>query len=316
MQKRFFDAHCDTGSECFDRLAEIKENSLHLDLERMKRYDAYIQVFAAFVDQKNISVSPFKHCLSVLDFLKKQLEKNKDTISLIVSKNDLQRVAESGNLGAILAIEGGEALGGSLENLYYFYKMGVRLITLTWNYANEIADGVLEHKNGGLSKFGKIAVSVMEELGILIDVSHLSEQGFWDVVDNTKHPFVASHSNAKALCDHPRNLSDDQILCTAKRNGCIGINFYPFFLKQNGAASIYDIFRHIEHIVCIAGEDCIGFGSDFDGVSCLPDGIEGVESVGDILAVLKNTGYSDAFLEKLCFGNFYRIFYETIGRRK
>ncbi len=316
MLKRFFDAHCDTGSKCMENASEIKENSLHLDLDRMGRYDGYIQVFAAFVDQKNISCTPFEHCLSVLEYLRKQIMKNHNVISLITSKNDLHHVSKSGKLGGILSIEGGEALNGSLENLSLFYEMGVRLITLTWNYANEIADGVMECNGRGLTDFGKIAISAMEDMGIVIDVSHLSEQGFWDVVKHTKHPFVASHSNAKALCNHPRNLSDEQIRCIANRKGCIGINFYPLFLNQTGTAEISDILRHIEYVRGLASEDCIGLGSDFDGISSLPHGIIGVESMGDFLAILKNAGYSDTFLEKLCFGNFYRIFDETMGRRK
>lgn len=316
MLKRFFDAHCDTGSECKEKCAELKANSLHLDLERMERYDGYIQVFAAFVDQKNISCTPFEHCETILNHLRKQLEENKDIISIIASEYDLHEVAKSGKLGAILSIEGGEALNGMIENLFHFYNMGVRLITLTWNYANEIADGILESRHGGLTEFGRTAISVMEDLGIVVDVSHLSERGFWDVAEYTKYPFVASHSNAKKLCNHPRNLSDEQILCITKRRGCIGINFYPLFLNQSRNSDIMDILRHIEYIRGLSGEEFIGFGSDFDGVSCLPDGISGVESMADLLVILKKVGYSDDFIDKLCFGNFYRIFHKTMSRRK
>lgn len=315
MQSRFFDAHCDTGSECMEKRTELKSNSLHLDLDRMKRYDGYVQVFAAFVDQKNISCTPFEHCLSVLEFLRQEFKESQDKVSLITTEEHLNNVVKSGEIGAILSIEGGEALGGSLENLSLFYEMGVRLITLTWNHANEIADGVMAGSRG-LTEFGKIAVSAMEDMGIVIDVSHLSERGFWDVAEHTKYPFVASHSNAKKLCNHPRNLTNEQITCIAKRKGCIGINFYPMFLNENGRAGISDIMRHIEHIVSLGGEECIGFGSDFDGVSCLPDQITGVESMEKVSVILQKSGYSDLFLEKLCFGNFYRIFSETMGRRK
>ncbi len=316
MKQIFFDAHCDTGSQCLVKGVDIKRNSLHLDFDRMEMFDAYIQVFAAFVDKKQISCSPLEHCVSVLNYLRQHIDENKEFISMITTKEELSHVIESGKAGAILSIEGGEALCGSLENLYLYHEMGVRLITLTWNYANEIAEGVCEDHGGGLTEFGKKTVAAMEDLGIVIDVSHLSEKGFWDVVEYTRFPFVASHSNAKAICNHARNLTDKQIACMIKRRGCIGINFYPEFLSDTGLSKISDIMRHMEHILNLGGEDCLGLGSDFDGVSCLPEGVFGVESMRDIWLMLQERKISPSQMEKICFGNFYRIFMETMSRRK
>ncbi len=316
MQYRFFDGHCDTGYVCMESNVGLRKNSLHLDLERMDRYSGYIQVFAAFVDCKSIKTSPFAHVLAILKVLKDQLNQNKDIVSLITSRDELEEVTNLRKTGAILSIEGGEALVGSLDRLSLFYDMGVRLITLTWNYANEIAEGVCEDSGRGLTEFGRKAVAAMEDMGILIDVSHLSEKGFWDVVEHTKYPFVAFHSNAKSLCGHPRNLTDQQISTMIERNGCIGVNFYPLFLQDNGKAEQCHILSHVDHILELGGEDCIGFGSDFDGVSFLPDKISGTESMKNIAEALQKRGYSDFLVDKICFGNFYRVFCETMGRRK
>ncbi len=316
MKQKFFDAHCDTGSMILENGENIKQNSLHFDLKRLEEYCGYIQVFAAFVDKKKIRCTAFEHCVAILNYLHWQMDQNKEIISLITSQDELKKVAETGGIGAILSIEGGEALEGTLENLHLFYQLGVRLITLTWNYANEISEGVFENNGNGLTDFGKKAVKAMENMGIVIDVSHLSETGFWDVAEHTKYPFVASHSNAKTLCNHPRNLTDEQITCIIKRKGCIGINFFPDFLSDTGKATMADIIRHMEYILRLNGEDSLGLGSDFDGVSSLPKGIRGVESVNGIYEELKENHLLSKVAEKICFGNFYRIFMETMGRRK
>ncbi|MBO5364262.1 MAG: dipeptidase, partial [Clostridia bacterium] len=310
MKQRFFDAHCDTISEVLEKGQNLKKNFLHLDLNRLEEYDGYLQVFAAFIDKKNIRTTPQKHCMSLLESLRKELKYN-----LVTTWEDLKATADSGKIGAILAIEGGEALTGSLEMLNRYYQMGVRLITLTWNYANELGEGVLEDSGGGLTEFGRQAVIAMEELGIVIDVSHLSPTGFWDVAKHTKYPFIASHSNVKALCNHPRNLDNEQIEFLIRRKGCIGINFFPEFLVHERECDVSDIIQHMEYILSLGGEDCIGFGSDFDGISSLPKGIAGVQDMREIKRAMKDAGFQDEIIEKICFSNFYRIFWETLGRR-
>lgn len=317
MKPMIFDAHCDTILEMLNQNQELKKNSLHLDLERLRQYEEYIQVFAAFIDQKEISCSPVTQCVKMLEKIHSEIERNREDVMLILSAEDLTTAMEEKKCGAILSIEGGEALAGSLENLWMYDKLGVRLITLTWNYANEIADGICESRGGGLTEFGRKAVAAMEALGIVVDVSHLSVQGFWDVAEMTKYPFVASHSCVKALCDHPRNLDDDQIQLLIQREGGIGINFYPEFLSDTSKkCDIETILAHMEYILERGGERVLGLGSDFDGVSCLPVGIDGAESVGDIVSAMQSRKWPQTLIDRICFGNFYRIFSQTLGRRK
>ncbi len=316
MNPMIFDAHCDTAFELLEQKQKLKKNSLHLDLTRMQEYQSYIQVFAAFVDQKSIRCTPLKHCVSILERLRAEIEENRGEISLIENTVDMEVSVQQKKVGAILSIEGGEALEGDLANLVMFYGMGVRLITLTWNYANELADGITESRGGGLTEFGRKAVKTMEEMGIMIDVSHLSLKGFWDVAEVTEYPFIASHSCAKALCNHPRNLDDAQIRLLIDRNGGLGINFYPKFLTENQFCTIEDIIRHMEYVLELGGQQILGLGSDFDGVSCLPTGISGAESMKDVVFAMKKQGFSQKIVEDISYGNFYRLFSQTLAGRK
>lgn len=309
---RIFDAHCDTVFELSEKNLELSKNELSLDIERMSQYDTYIQVFAAFIDKKNIRRSPMNECLSLIDKYHTELEKNKGKILSILTKKDLKSAAERGGVYSILSIEGGEALEGNLSALSMYHKLGVRLITLTWNYANEIADGITESRGGGLTDFGRQVVSLMEEMGIIIDVSHLSEAGFWDVAKCTCRPFIASHSCVKALCGHCRNLTDEQIAEIIKRKGVVGVNFYPEFLSDTGVCGIDAIYKHIEYILNMGGENSVGLGSDFDGVGYLPHGMRGTENIPDLVTFMEKKGVSGEIIDKVTFNNFYRVFCEIL----
>ncbi len=309
-----FDTHCDTVFELYEQNKKLNKNDLHLDIEKMREYGTYIQVFAAFIDKKSIKIPPVKHCLSLIERYKSELEQNKSEISAILSEKDLERAKENSGVYSILAIEGAEALEGSLDAIDMFYKAGVRLITLTWNYTNELAGGILED-NTGLTEFGKNAVKKMEEMGIIVDVSHICEKGFWDVLKYTKYPFVASHSCAKALCSHPRNLSDEQISAMIERGCGIGINFYPEFLDNSGSCSIERIVDHIEYILKLGGKDILGLGSDFDGVPKLPIGLNGVQDMKKLFDSMEARGFSEQIIQNVKFENFYRIFYDALGRK-
>lgn len=313
---RIFDAHCDTIYELDCQGLELCKNPLQLDIERMSEYEGYIQVFAAFVDKTDIKTSPMKHVLRLIDTYEAETEKNAGKISIIETAEDLKKAHTLGGIHSILSIEGGEALEGSIPAIRMFHRVGVRLITLTWNHANELADGICEGRGAGLTDFGKAAVSEMERLGILIDVSHLSEAGFWDVDSCAKYPYVASHSCAKALCSHPRNLTDDQIRAIAEKGGCIGVNFYPEFLSDDGVCDIERLAEHIEYMINIAGEDVVGLGSDFDGIERLPNGMCGAESMRHLADLLSRRGMTDGCLEKVFYGNFYRVFSESLGRSR
>ncbi len=312
---RVFDGHCDTIYRIYENGEELYKNTGHLDLSRMKEFDSYIQVFAAYVDKKEIRTSPIKYILSLIDKFHCEFEKNKDKVTFIKDIKALETVKNADGYGGILSIEGGEALEGSLDALRNFYRLGVRLITLTWNYANEICDGIGESRGGGLTDFGKEAVKLMEDLGIIIDVSHLSEKGFWDVCEITKYPFIASHSCVKSLCGHRRNLNDRQIKAMIDKNSVIGINFYPDFLDDSGKCGIDRIYEHIKYVLEMGGENILALGSDYDGVEALPEGIKGVPDTKKILDFLKNKGFDDILIEKIAYGNLYKLFYDAFSRK-
>lgn len=297
----FFDAHCDTMNEILEQNCDFMKNTLNIDFERMSSYDRYIQVFAAFVDKNNIDVSPKERVEKIIEVFRREISKS--PVELCKNYRDL----ESAKYGAILGIEGGEAIGGKIENLEKFYESGVRIMTLTWNYDNEISGGITQSPSLGLTNFGKAVVKKMNELGMIIDVSHLSVKGFWDVALLSAKPFAASHSNAKSLCAHIRNLDDEQIRFMIKSGGVIGINFYPAFLDDCGKCGAERIFDHIDYILKMGGENNIGFGSDFDGVEYLPSNITGIESMRTIALLMKEHGYSEELIEKIAFGNFMRL---------
>ncbi len=205
---------------------------------------------------------------------------------------------------AMLSIEGGECLQGSLTRLYEFAALGVRMIALTWNHENEIGYPS-KYGGAGLKPFGKRLLREMASLHIAADVSHLSEKGFWDV-EAACGPFMATHSNAKVLCDCHRNLTDEQIKAIIRHNGFIGVNFLPAFLNgslKEGGAAIDDIVRHIDHMMQLGGENVIGFGSDFDGITEHSAGATGPDCFPAILEALERQNYPEAVLRRIAGDN-------------
>lgn len=185
-------------------------------------------------------------------------------------------------------------------------------MTLTWNYRNQIADGAFENATGGgLTTFGKKVVSQMNSLGMIIDVSHLSDAGFWDVDKISEKPYIASHSNARKICNSQRNLTDEQIKAISEKGGAIGINLYPKFLSLNEKSDINDILKHIDYIINTGGEDCIGIGCDFDGINCMPENIYGVESLEFIINEVEKK-YGFLIAEKFAGKNFLRVMKDVL----
>ena len=308
-----FDAHCDTLQKICDRHKALRENDLHLDLVRLKnRERSCVQVFAAFVDKENDVLSPKERCIQLITKYREECMQNTDLIEHCNSIDDIYSAITNKKIAGLLSIEGGEVLDGKIENLALFYKTGVRIITLCWNYQNGIADGVMSAGNTGLTDFGKTVVTEMNRLGMLIDVSHMSEKSFWDVMECSKMPISATHSNVKKLKNHPRNLSDEQIKAIIENNGCIGINIYPEFVSDN-TCKISDIVRHIEYIMALGGENNIGIGSDFDGIDTLPQFLNGAEDLEKIFDSLLRLGYREKSVSKLAGGNFLRLIGDVIG---
>ena len=284
MKYTIFDAHCDTLYLLNDNNASIEKNSFNIDRERMRKYKAYTQIFACFIDPV------YKNC-AMERFI------------------ELSDTFYSQNINGILSIEGGEMIT-SLKALRTLKRLGVRIAALTWNYSNHIASGVLESdKNRGFTEFGKQVIDEMNRINMLIDVSHLNDKSFYDAAELSKMPIAATHSNSRTVCNHPRNLTDEQFKAIIKSGGCVGMNFYNLFLNDSPKASIDDIIKHIEHFMSLGGEDNIGMGSDFDGVgNNLPEGIKGCEDMYKIFDRLLALNYTDEQIEKISHKNFERIF--------
>ncbi|MFW6238641.1 MAG: dipeptidase, partial [Halanaerobiales bacterium] len=215
--------------------------------------------------------------------------------------------------GIILGLEGGNSIL-NLSTLNVFYRMGVRLLSLTWNHNNHLAGGILPRKKDmGLSKMGKEVIELMNRLGIIIDVSHLGRRSFYDVLKVSTGPLVASHANAYQICSHPRNLTDHQITALAKRKGLIGVNFYPPFLNNSQNAKIIDVIRHIDYIRELVGEKYIGLGSDFDGIDCTPENLYDISTVPELFSTLSERNYSDRQIDMLGQDNWLRVCKSILG---
>ena len=297
----FFDLHCDTIGECCNNNLPLRKNSLNIDLERAKLIGNHVQVFAIWLPDEFRGVDAVKYFDKTADFFYSEIEKNGDLISLY-------RENKNTPVRAILAVEGGSACGGTVDGLEHLYSRGVRLITLTWNGKNEIASGAFSE--GGITEFGKDFIRTAEELGIVLDVSHLNEQSFSEFVKISKNPFIASHSNADIVDNYygrKRNLSDGQIRIIKERKGLIGFNFCKDFLEDERARGLDALCRQIDYMLSLDCADIIAFGSDFDGCEPHRD-FEGIEKIPEVYLKLKARGYNETLLDKIFYNNAEHFF--------
>lgn len=329
----YADMHCDTVSELYRKRQAgsregLYENTGHVDLVRMKKGGAMLQNFALYVNMGKTR-EPLEEALRMADLYYGELRANEDWVAPVYSFADIGKNRREGKISALLTVEEGGVCRGEIPFLRTLYRLGVRMMTLTWNYANELgfpaADAGKEgNQRGrtdsrqGLTEKGREMVHEMEKLGMIIDVSHLSDAGFYDVLEITEKPFVASHSNARAVCPHVRNLTDDMIRRLAERGGVMGLNFYPHFLTEVSGGmpnpgTIAAVTEHARHIIRVGGIDCLGLGSDFDGIdghaqlpdcSCMP-----------LLAdALGKCGLSEDAVEKILYRNVLRVYGEVLER--
>ena len=288
-----------------------------VDFTRMKQGGAMAQFFAMFLlppgaeKMMNLDkpVDDEDYIMKLSSALKRNVEANSDIIAMAHNADELLANDKAGKMSAFLTIEDGRSVNGSFENLQRYYDMGVRLISLTWNFKNcfgspNSKDPVVMAE--GLTDFGKEAVVWMQEKGMLVDVSHLSDAGFWDLIRMAHRPIVASHSNARAVCPHGRNLTDDMFRAVRDSGGVVGINYYKGFV--GGSGDLDALAQHIEHFLALDGEKTLCFGSDFDGCDPLTDGITGLESIPGLYAFLRQRGYSEDLLEDLFWNNLRRMF--------
>ncbi|MFX3624696.1 MAG: dipeptidase [Ectobacillus sp.] len=300
-----FDAHCDVLWQIWirkERVSFQNDPHLHVTLNGLKEGKGKVQCFALYVPEEVPHERRFEVVLEMIQlFYHEILEKHPD-IKLILEKREIQQLHEN-EIGVILTLEGCDAIGQSLTKLQTLYRLGVRSVGLTWNYGNAVADGVLEPRGAGLSLFGKQVVGELNRLRLWTDVSHLSEKGFWDVMELADFP-IASHSNCYSLRKHERNLKDEQIRALIEKKGMVGITFVPSFLTD-GAAQIADVIRHLDYICGMGGEKNVGFGSDFDGIVNTVSGLEKFAHYENLLnALLKH--YSEEQVCNFTYRNFVR----------
>ncbi len=310
------DSHCDVlwkmwrdpNVSFFD-----KNSSLHVHMDHLRKSQMKLQTFAVFVSP-SVSVSErFYNALKMIDIFYEKIVNPSQKVSVVLHPDDLPEEGWSDEqIGAILSLEGADALQGELHNLRNLYRLGVRSLGLTWNWRNEAADGVLEPSPGGLSQFGRELVREAQELGIILDVSHIAEKPFWEVMEqNRGKPIIASHSNCKSVHNHPRNLTDEQIKAIIQTGGVIGITFVPLFISGEKSTDISQLIPHIEHVLSLGGENNLGFGSDFDGIDeTMTDLTDAGEYNRLEEELLKR--YPEKIVKKIFFDNWIRVYREVL----
>lgn len=284
-----FDAHCDTLCMIADHGADARINAYNTAVSDMLSYRAYTQVYACFIDPKYKPTAM-------------------ERFNLLADCFDAQNFE---GITPILSVEDGSMIE-SLEDVEYLHSRGVRCIALTWNGSNKIGGGA-EDPNTGLTEFGKSVIRKMNELNMLVDVSHLNDKTFYDAARVNGGPLIATHSNSRTVCPHRRNLTDDMYKIIIETGGAAGINFYPLFLTESKKCDISDIIRHIDHFLELGGENSLGIGADFDGTDNeLPVEITGTRDMYKVFDALRSHGIDDGLIEKISHANFERVFKKEI----
>jgi membrane dipeptidase len=303
----------------------------HTDLRRLRDGGVDAQFFSIWAHPRYIDEPGGAHgrALAMLEAFDEQLRRHADALELARTAADVRRIAGEGRIAALYGLEGGHAIENSFEHLREFYARGVRYMTLTWSNTHDWADSSGdEPRHGGLTDFGRDVVREMNRLGMLVDVSHVSDDTFWDALETARAPVIASHSSARALVDHPRNMTDDMLRAVGKNGGVVMVNFGGTFIDPRKAGygrATLDVLLHlgptpvrleraldqIEHVARVAGHDHVGLGSDFDGTLFLPEGLRDVSGFPNVTRGLAARGWSEADLRKLLGENLLRAMAEA-----
>lgn len=309
---KIIDTHCDA----LFKMQVAKRDSLYhaplLDFRNSEKLDANferlqaggikVQFFAIFLHADLPAAEKWQHALEQVDLFHTEIVGKNQQVRNIRRWEDIHDLKED-EIGAVLTLEGAEPIGNDPVKLRHLYRLGVLSVGLTWNYANLCADGAGEPRGAGLTQFGKEVVRANNQHRVLTDVSHLAEKGFWDVLELAEYP-IASHSNARALCDHARNLSDEQARAMFSKNAMVNVVFFPEFINPAGTkATIPDLIRHIDHFCALGGVEHIGFGSDFDGIKIF---MENLENAGDYPKLINELQkhYTEVQVEGFAHRNF------------
>lgn len=325
---RIIDMHCDTIMALMNTDKNIYESDNMIDLKKLKQGDYLLQCFAMFVPyakKDDDKYSPFEVCNKMIDRYYQEIEKYPDLIAPAFTYQDIENNIKENKITALLTIEEGGVCLGNIEFLRNFYRLGVRMITLTWNYKNEIASPNIDYftfdrdaavkpifkpnTTDGLTEFGKEVVKEMNRLGIVIDCSHLGDKGFYDVIELSTKPIVCSHSCSRTVCNHVRNMTDDMLLKLKENGGVVGINYCHAFVKEDESeATTRDLVKHITYIKNLIGIDYVGLGSDFDGISNKNIQLKDASMMNLLIDELRSEGYTEEEIDKVCYKNVLRVF--------
>jgi membrane dipeptidase len=330
------DTHNDITSpmtdEGYDLGARDTSGKTQTDIPRMKEGGLGAEFFAIYVAAKYAKEGgSARRAMDMIDDVYEQARRHPESLEMAFTAGDIRRIHKSGKIAALMGIEGGHAIEDSLSALRQFYKLGVRYMTLTHTNTNNWADSAgginnpAEKRHGGLNDFGRQVVREMNRLGMMVDISHVADDTFWDVIETTQAPIIASHSSCRGLTNVPRNLTDDMLKALAKNRGVVMINFYSGFInteyakpgapapaKPANTSTMDMLMRHFEHAIKVAGIDHVGIGSDFDGVDgLLPAGMEDISKLPAITYELLKRGHSEADVKKVLGENFLRVMAEV-----
>lgn len=338
----YIDLHCDALlhfflSDDFDLFSSEKSS---VDLDRLHRAGAMAQCFAIYqptVEELAVKNMPEKeYILYIYQKFHKSLAEHRDMAAPAVNAEEIVKNYREGKLSAVLTLEDGRSVNGEFNKLIAYRNLGIRMLTLTWYQENCFGSPSSDDRGvmaSGLSKFGRDSVSLMNELGIIIDASHLSDGGFWDLIELSAKPFIASHSNCRALVPHYRNLSDEMIRALSEKGGVMGLNFCHFFLKDaeekkniggdvinkilfqhkktNWYSRVKDMVRHVHHAYNAGGENILAIGTDFDGIPAENLEIDSPLKMDLLFAALKESGLPNSAIDKMMFKNALRVFADT-----
>ena len=303
---RVFDGHCDSISRFLQTGESFQRTAGHWSLDKAKTFTSWAQFFAAFGErEERPGHSQFPIFLAQEGLLKGEIRANANDMAFCTTAGQCWAAWDAGKVAAFLSVEGAELLDCDLDKLRQGYDLGVRAVNLTWNFPNSLSGTNLTEPGRGLSDKGRDFVREMNRLGVIVDVSHLSDPGFWDVVRLTQAPIMASHSNSRALHFHPRNLTDDQFTAIMELSGTVGLNMAAQFLADD--PTLDHLVRVLEHFLDLGGEDTVALGGDWDGIQRAPAGVRDITAWADFYRLLEGRGYSQALLDKLFYKNLMRV---------
>ena len=330
MKKQLFDAHGDIWSDVtIHSLKGERDIFRKYHLDKFKKGNVFGGTFVMWIDPP-YDEDPKKRIKQIEAAVRQEIEDSKDILNIVKKYEDFEKGTADGKINVLMGLEGLSYIGEDIDQINYYYdEFGVRDIMVTWNEENALGSGWPGDKNRGLTPKGKEAIKRMNELGIVLDVSHLNDKGFWDIIElSDGHPVIASHSNARALSAHGRNLSDEMIKALAATGGVMGMNRLDAFISPDKAKqSVEGLAEHVDYIVNLVGIDHVGCGFDFEDYlssdalskNGAPDenplGTKGLLSAADawnFIETLKKKGYSDEDLEKIAYKNFYRVYKQVL----